>query len=260
MRDRVLHHAIHRILAPMYEKKFIYDSYSSRKVKGTHKAINRFKEFGWKLSKNNTKTVWVLKCDIRKFFDSVDHDILKEIIKKDFNDKDLFNLISSIIDSFHATFTNSNLWDWNSKGIPLGNLTSQLFSNVYMDKFDQYVKRELQIKYYIRYADDFVIFSHSKNELDDILNKIRIWLLENLKLEIHKDKVFIQKLHQGIDFLGWVHFPNYRVLRTKTKRRMYRILREKEYLDAPLQSYLGVLKHGNGHKLIKEILRSSTPK
>lgn len=255
VRDRILHHAIHRIFAPVYDKMFIYDSYSSRVGKGMHKAMDRFREFGWKISQNNTKTVWVLKCDIRKFFDSVDHEILKKILAKKITDTETLELLNIIINSFNSQITNLTLSRYFGKGIPLGNLTSQLFSNIYMDRFDQYVKRELRVKYYIRYADDFVILSHSKNELEKVLQNIKIWLLENLKLEIHKDKVFISKLHNGVDFLGFVHFPYHRVLRTKTKKRMFRKLNNSKNRGVTLQSYLGVLKHGNCHKIKTEILK-----
>jgi len=129
--------------------------------KGTHRALDRFKYFGNKVSKNNTKTCWVLKCDIKKFFASIDHGIFKSILDRHIEDKDILWLLNQIIDSFH-TITNSNLWDWSGKGLPLGNLTSQLLVNIYMNEFDQFVKRELKVKYYERYADDFVVFSTDK--------------------------------------------------------------------------------------------------
>ncbi len=133
VRDRVLHHAIHRVLYPHFDRKFIFDSYSSRIGKGTLKATERFEKFAKIISRNNTRSVWVLKCDILKFFDTVDHRILKSVLERAVDDQ-TYSLLSMIIDSFEVQ---------HGKGIPLGNLTSQLFSNIYLNVFDSYIKREL---------------------------------------------------------------------------------------------------------------------
>lgn len=205
VRDRLLHHAICRILYPLFDKKFIYDSYSSRLRKGTHRAIERFNFFGRKVSRNNTKTVWVLKCDARKFFASIDQLVLKNILKRDIQDSDVIWLLGQVIDSFQ---TENSL----ALGLPLGNLTSQLLINVYMNEFDQFVKHILKIKFYIRYADDFVILSTDKDYLVNLLLEIEVFLKEKLKLTLHPSKVSIKTLASGIDFLGWVNFPEHRVL------------------------------------------------
>ena len=120
--------------------------------------------------------------------------------------------------------------------------------NIYMNEFDQFVKRELKVKYYIRYADDFVILQNDKIVLEDILIKIQKFLAEKLKLNLHPDKVFIKTISSGVDFLGWVHFPEHRVLRTATKRKMLRNLKNNPKPET-IQSYLGMLSHGNAHKL-----------
>lgn len=138
------------------------------------------------------------------------------------------------------------------RGLPLGNLTSQLLVNIYMNEFDQFVKRELKVKYYIRYADDFVILQNDKIYLQNLLPKISRFLKEKLKLQLHPDKVFIKTLASGVDFLGWIHFPYHRVLRTSTKRRMLKRLQENIKKEAK-QSYLGLLKHGNTYQLNKII-------
>ena len=153
VRDRLLHHTIHRKLYPEFDKLFTADSYSCRVGKGTHKTLNRFRAFGRKVSKNNTRTCWILKCDIRRFFDNIDHQILISILQKHIVDQDILWLLNQIISSFHTK---------QGKGLPLGNLTSQLLVNIYMNEFDQFVKHELKQKYYIRYADDFVLSSHKK--------------------------------------------------------------------------------------------------
>lgn len=257
VRDRLFHHAIYRILYPYFDTKFIYDSYSCRLEKGTHRALNRFKKFSNIISKNNTKTCFILKCDIRKFFANIDHKILKSILEKYIEDKDILWFLNQIIDSFDAedkikNTTNSAMAEFvvfRKRGLPLGNLTSQLLVNIYMNKFDQFVRRELRIKYYIRYADDFVIFSEDKEYLKDVLKRMEEFLKNNLKLQMHPDKVFIKTLYSGVDFLGWVNFPTHRVLRTATKNRMFRNLKGNYYKKESVNSYLGMLSHGNGYKL-----------
>ena len=252
VRDRLLHHAIYRILYPYFDNKFIHDSYSCRVEKGTHKAMNRFRDFFRKVSKNNTKTCFVLKCDIRKFFANIDHAILKQILEKHIKDKDILWLLSQVIDSFHTqpNTKNSAIAESLVKGLPLGNLTSQLLVNIYMNEFDQFMKRKLKVKYYARYADDFVILSDNKNYLENLLQRISEFLDKELKLQLHPDKVSIETIASGVDFLGWVHFPKHRVLRTSTKRRMLKNIANNPKLET-VQSYLGMLKHGNTFKLSK---------
>lgn len=247
VRDRLLHHAICRILYPLFDKKFIYDSYSSRLWKGTHKAIDRLNYFGRKVSQNNTKTVWVLKCDVRKFFASIDQLVLKNILNRDIQDTDALWLLGEVIGSFQAE---NSL----TLGLPLGNLTSQLLVNVYMNEFDQFAKHVLKIKYYIRYADDFVILSTDKDYLVDLLSKIEIFLREKLKLTLHPNKVSIKTLASGIDFLGWVSFPEHRVVRTSTKRRMLKRLKQSP-TEVTLNSCLGLIKHGNTLKLREKMVK-----
>ncbi|MBI2062340.1 MAG: group II intron reverse transcriptase domain-containing protein [Candidatus Yanofskybacteria bacterium] len=243
VRDRLLHHSIYCQLYPFFDRTFVSDSFSCRINKGTHRALNRFRQFGYKVGKNNTQTCWILKCDIRKFFENINHDILVNILNKYIPDKDIIWLLEKVIFGFSSA---------PGRGLPLGNLTSQLVVNIYMNEFDQFIKHKLKAKYYIRYADDFVVFSEDKAWLDELLPKIADFLSENLKLNIHPDKVFIKTLNSGVDFLGWVHFPDYRVLRTTTRRRMI-----KKILNNPktemLQSYRGLLQHGNTYLLKKKI-------
>ena len=222
VRDRLLHHAIYRILYPFFDRAFIADSYSCRLNKGTHKAINCFRSFSYKVSQNNTRTCWILKCDIRKFFASIDHQTLKEILSSYIPDKDILWLLDRVIDSFEAK---------PGIGLPLGNLTSQLLVNIYLNEFDQFLKHKLKAKYYIRYADDFVIMSEDKEWLENLVTQIQNFLSEELKLELHPNKVFIQTLASGVDFLGWINFLDHRILRTTTKRRMMRRIIENPKLE-----------------------------
>lgn len=239
VRDRLLHHAIYRKLYPYFDKRFTSDSYSCRISKGTHKAINRFRCFAGKVSRNHTRTCWVLKCDIKKFFASIDHDILISILKRHNVDGNIIWLLEKIIKSFHTS---------SGKGLPLGNLTSQLLVNIYMNEFDHYVKHKLRVKYYIRYADDFVFLSSDKNYLKYVLYKTNKFLFQYIKLKLHPNKIYIKALTSGVDFLGWIHFTSYRIVRTSTKRRIIKRLNRKN-----ITSYLGLLTHGNECKLHQRI-------
>lgn len=260
VRDRVLHRAIYRILYPYFDKKFIADSFSCRNARGTHKAVNRFRSFAFKVSQNNTKTCWILKCDIKKFFASVNHPILLKVLSHaicNFNrtvkitaakdiSKDILWLLAQVVESFN---TKGKI----GVGLPLGNLTSQLFSNIYLNELDQFIKHKLQEKYYIRYADDFVFLTEGKKQAEDLIPKLSEFLQKELKLNLHSGKVFIKTLNSGVDFLGWVNFFDHRVLRTATKRRMFKRMGEGASPETAT-SYLGLLKHGNTKKLKAKIM------
>lgn len=244
VRDRLLHHALYRSLYPFFDRTFIADSFSCRKWKGTHKAMDRFLEFSYKASKNHTRTAWALKCDIRKFFASIDHGIMHQVVCQYIPDEKIRRLLSEIVGSFSVR---------PGVGLPLGNLTSQILVNIYMNEFDQFVKHKLRAKYYIRYADDFVFLSDDKAHLENFVPQIQEFLRERLKLELHPDKLFIKTLASGVDFLGWTMFPDHRVLRTATRRRMFKGIRRKEGKEETVQSYLGIVSYGNGHGLKLQI-------
>jgi retron-type reverse transcriptase len=246
VRDRLLHRAICRLLYPFFDRTFIGDSYSCRLEKGTHKAVKQFQKYFNKVSRNNTRNCWALKGDIRKFFASIDHDILLGILAEYIPDNDIMWLLRQVINSFHV--------GENNKGLPLGNLTSQLFANIYLNKFDQFVKHKLKAKYYIRYADDFVILSENKGWLVQQISLIREFLSDNLALELHPHKLFLRTVSSGLDFLGWVNFPDHRVLRRATKDRMFRKLKENSSSES-LSSYLGLLSHGNARKISSTIIK-----
>ncbi len=252
VRDRLLHHALYRKLYLFFDRTFIADSFSCRAQKGTHRAMNRFRDFGIRASFSHTKTCFVLKCDIRKFFANIDHEILFSILSAYITDVDILNLLENVVGSFSSpplSFSPSKEGE-RKKGLPLGNLTSQLLLNIYMNEFDQFVKHKLKARYYIRYADDFVLLSPDKRELEKLLSGAQHFLSERLKLPLHPDKVFIKTLASGVDFLGWIHFPDYRVLRTATKRRMLQRVSE-----CNLRSYTGLCKHGNAFTLSEYIER-----
>jgi len=260
VRDRVLHHAVFRILNPIFEKTFIANSFSCRIGKGTHKGVLAAESMIRRESRNYTKPCFALKCDVRKFFDSIDHEILLAILKKRIIDPDTMWLMERIIESFSTSWT--TLFD--RQGLPIGNLTSQLFANVYMNEFDQFVKQRLRIKHYARYTDDFVIVSTDKKYFMDLLDPIQDFLGEHMKLKLHPKKISIRACHRGVDFLGYVALPHHRLLRPKTKRRVFRKLKiqiaqyragaiSEATLSQSLQSYLGVLSHANTHQLSEDL-------
>jgi hypothetical protein len=169
-------------------------------------------------------------------------------LKQYISDQDILSLLNEIIGSFSSTRS--------GVGLPLGNLTSQLLVNIYMNEFDRHVKHALKTQYYIRYADDFVFLSEDKEWLEGLLPKIQAFLSEKLHLTLHPDKVFLKTLTSGVDFLGWVHFLDYRVIRTATKRRMMKRVVAHPTPET-IASYRGLLKWGNTHKLRNSLFHST---
>lgn len=260
VRDRVLHHAIFTVLNPIFEPTFIAQSFSCRIGKGTHKGIKALANIIRKISGNGHKKSFALKCDVRKFFDTIDHGVLLRILGKRIKDADTMWLLSEIVESFTAKY--SNLFE--RKGVPIGNLTSQLFANVYMNEFDQFMKHKLRVKNYLRYTDDFVVVSDNRDYLEGLIPPIGKFLEESLTLDLHPNKVTIRKFHQGIDFLGYIVLPHYQQLRTKTKKcilkKLFRRVRDHkqgiisyETVEQSLQSYLGVLSHADTYAFTNDL-------
>lgn len=249
VRDRLVHHAIYRVLYPAFDSTFIHDSYSCRVGKGTHRAFEQLVTYVRKVSCNYSEPCFALKLDIRKFFNSIDHQVLLGLLRKRLSDPGLLMLLEKIIRSFEHS---------PGKGLPLGNLTSQLFANVYLDPLDKFVKHRLQVRYYLRYADDFLILSSSEEELMGYFVEIWRFLKEELKLELHPNKISLRKFAQGIDFVGYMALPHYNLPRRKTVQRMFRNLErvsDLEKLPKVLESYLGYLGHANSWTLKQALLK-----
>jgi len=210
-RDRIVHHALYNIIEPIFDKTFIYDTYANRLGKGSLKAIKRFEHFRNIVSKNGTRTAYILKADIRHYFETVSHEILLNLLKRKIADEKVLSLIKIILTN-HVT-------EIKGKGMPLGNLTSQFFANVYLSELDHYAKETLQIKCYIRYVDDFVILSHSERQLNSYREKIDDFLLRKLELELHPEKTRIIPVHRGIGFLGLRIFENHKLLKKSNVRK-----------------------------------------
>ena len=264
-RDRIVHHAIINIIQPIYEKRFIYDSFASRKDKGTHIAVKRFEYFVNKVSSNGKKIKnphtnnsirgYVLKADVKHYFNTIDHQILINILRRKIKDEDLIGLIRIVLYNFENKT--------KGKGLPLGNYTSQFFANVYLNNLDYFVKHRLRAKYYIRYVDDFVILHKDKKVLLKFKDKIEKYL-KNLRLELHQDKSEIYALRNGITFLGYRVFYHYKLLRKRNiryfknklskKLELYNSgLIDKEHLESFLQGWNGYSNFANTYNFNKRI-------
>lgn len=240
VRDRVIHQIIYDYLLLLFESEFISDSYASRINKGQYKAINAFCYF-IKLACDNRKSCFVLKCDVRKYFDSIDQKVLLGLIEEKITCEKTIDIIKEIISSY--------IFSGQGKGVPLGNITSQIFANIYLNILDKYVKKELKCRFYIRYNDDFVIFSECPEKLEEIRNKIILFIKDKLLLDIPLEKTSIRKIDWGIDFLGFIILPKAILLRNKTKNKMYENISLKN-----IHSYFGILEHCNSYNLKKKIL------
>ena len=215
-RDRVLHHAICNLIEPIFERGMIHDTYACRKYKGTHAAIARAQQLSRRFG-------YVLKCDIRKYFQSVDHGVLKVILARKIKDPKLLQLLAVIIDHPVPRQT-------MGKGIPIGNLTSQLFANVYLGQLDHLIKERLRIKGYVRYMDDFLLFGNDKPELWLTLAQIKDYLTGHLKIELNESAVSLCPVTEGIDFLGFRIYPGQVRLKGKSLTRVRRHVRLMEKL------------------------------
>ncbi len=245
---------------PVFEKDFIYDSHANQIGKGTHKALERFDKFKRKVSKNNTRDCYVLKADIKHYFEEVDHEVLINIIRKKIKDDRIIRLISIIL-------ANHTIMGKYGKGMPLGNLTSQFFANVYLNELDQFVKHILKVKYYIRYVDDFVILHESKEQLERWKTMIDIFLNKELKIRLHPNKSQIVKLENGIKFLGFKVFYHHKLIRkcnlNNFERRFNQMkmlfdesfLTREKVLDS-IEGWMAYVFHGNTYKYRKHIIRN----
>lgn len=266
-RDRVVHHAVCNVIEPIFEKSFIFDSYANRKEKGTHAAIRRCQDY-------SRKYAYVLKADIRKYFPSIDHQILKASIRKKIGCPPTLALIEKIIDRSNpqepveVIFPGDDLFTPLERriGLPMGNLTSQFFANIYLDPLDHFVKEQLRSPGYIRYVDDFVLFSNSKSQLHVWKQAVQTFLANQLRLQLHPDKCVVFPVNEGIPFLGQRVFPTHRLLRKENLRRFKRRLERRtqqfhkkelssEKMECQLNAWLGHARQADTFRLRKAIFR-----
>jgi retron-type reverse transcriptase len=249
-RDRIVHHALCNIIEPIFDSTFIYDSCANRKGKGTLFALNRFNIFQRRVTDNLSKEAFCLKADIKHYFQEVDRDILLGIIKRKIKCSKTIQLIKCILYNFD-----------NSKGMPLGNLTSQFFANVYLNELDYFVKHTLRAKYYIRYVDDFVILHNSKLQLEIWKSDLGRFLREILKIDLHPQKSKIVSLSKGVDFVGFISFYHFRLLRKRNInkfRNKIRIFNNQEIpegkLKESLDGWMAYAKWANSYNVMKSLL------
>lgn len=210
--DRIVHHAMCNVLVPVFEKSFIFDSYACRDGKGTHPAVFRLQEF-----MRGTPGGHVLQCDVRKYFQSVDHAVLKRLIRRKVKDCSLLQLVDAVIDSspVHPDVE-------PGRGLPIGNLTSQLFANVYLDPLDHFVKELLRGQHYVRYVDDWVVVDQDKSRLHEMKGRIGLFLADVLQLDLHPNKSHVVPCRSGVTFLGYRVWPNRLRVKTATMVRIRR--------------------------------------
>lgn len=263
-KDRVVHHAIINIIEPIWEKRFYYHSYACRVSKGTHRAIYTCQKY---LRKNK----YVLKCDIEKYFLSIDHHILKQLVRRRIQDTRLLALIDLIIDSSPIVDTKLKYFEGDDlftplemkKGIPIGNLTSQFWANLYLHELDKFLKFDKKVKFYLRYMDDFIIFHNSKVFLKELRKEIEEYL-KGLRLNLHKKKQQIFPSKNGVPFLGFNIYQTHRRLKQENIRRFVKRMKEKqrqysnyeidlEDIRTSIMAWIGHAKHGNTWRLRNDL-------
>ena len=239
--DRIIHHCIMQVIEPIWTKSLISDTYSSIKKRGIHKGVNRIK----KALKNKENTQYCLKMDVKKFYPSIDHAILKSIIRQKIKDKDVLWLLDEIIDS--------------TNGVPIGNYLSQYFGNIYLSDLDHYIKEQKQCKYYFRYCDDMVILHSDKKHLAQLRKDIQEYLITNLNLTLKENYQIFPLDSRSLDFLGYCFYHDYTLLRKSTanrfKQRINKIKKEHQSLSTinilnSIMSYYGWMKHANCNNLL----------
>lgn len=251
-RDRVVQTwYVENFLKPIFKGSYIKDTYACIEGRGTHKAVDKMQEYLRKADKEYEE-VWVLKCDIKKFFFNVDRNILFNLIKRKIKDKEFLELTKKII-----------FYDEESVGIPIGNYTSQIYANIYLNELDKYIKEKLKAKYLVRYMDDFVLLTDNKETVKEWLEKIKEFLKEKLRLELNAKTAYF-KAKQGVNFCGFRIWKTHRLLREQSKKKMRRKLKifenlykenkvDLDYIVVCINSWLGHAKHCNSYNLVNKL-------
>ena len=251
-KDKIVQHMLSNVVGEIYRRCFIYDSYSCIKGKGTHKAVAKINEY-IKAGTNKFNEPYIVRTDIRKFFYSIDREILKRLFRKKIKCGEALLLMDKIVDSSPE-----------EKGLPLGCTTSQLFTNIYLNELDNYVKRVLKVRYYVRYSDDAILIVEGKKTAQDTLLKVKNFI-EGLNLKLSPEKSMISKIKQGVNMVGFYIHPTHRKLRRCSKKRVKRKLKKMPRLiekgkmkpqkaEQMLNSWLGHAKHGSTYNFINYLV------
>ena len=274
-RDRVVHHLLYNYLAPIFERVFIYDSWACREGKGTHGAMFRLRDFEVRLARERRVSAGgrYLKMDIKSFFTSIDKQILYDLVVRKVKNEEILWLSKTIIfhdcahdvppkiQSQQSLFDklpgDKSLFTANAgKGLPIGNLTSQFFANVYLNELDQFVKHQLKAKYYVRYVDDFIILDNDRELLELYKSAITGFVDKRLGLRVHPDKVYIRPVSSGADFVGYVVRPDYVLVRRRVVgdwRRAMELTTDDKLRQQTLASYTAHAMWANSYGLTKKM-------
>jgi RNA-directed DNA polymerase len=271
-RDRVVHHALCQVIEPIWERRFIHDCYANRVGKGTHRALDRCQQFA-------RRYPYVLQCDVLQFFPSIDHELLQKELTRLLADEDVLWLADQILASGKGVLDeeyqmvyfqgDTLLSALRPRGLPIGNLTSQFWANVYLNSFDQFVKRELKCKAYLRYVDDFLLFGEDKRELLTWRGEI-IRRLAGLRLKLHENQAQVFPVNTGIPFLGFRVFPTHRRVKRRKVIQFWRKARDmqaevsignlpKEKMKASLLGWINYVSYGDTWRLRRAVLNSLIP-
>jgi RNA-directed DNA polymerase len=276
-RDRVVQQSLVSVINPIFEKTFIFDSYACRKDKGTHFGARRVKKFlQTACSLNPDQEVYALQADINKFFASMSWSILQKLVAKKISDKQTLKLVSQFITEHRISITSTQSQEAINKvinihqkqGLPIGNLTSQLFANVYLNQLDHFVKERLGQRWYARYMDDFLIIHPSKDKLHEIKNSIAHFLSQELKLNLHSKKTVVYPVKNGVPFVGYRIFYNHTLVRGDSLLRMQRRLKKRrsqleshkitqKKFQQSISSFKGHLQHADSYWLQKSLFKKS---
>lgn len=255
-KDKIVQLAINNVLKKFYNSTFIHDSYACIDNKGTHKCVDRIQHFMKKANWEYGESTYIVKCDIKKFFYSINREILKDILSKRIKCEKTLRLLFLIIDSADMI---------SELGLPLGNTLSQLCANIYMNELDQFCKREFGLHYYVRYMDDFIVVVRNKDIANMVLQTTKEFLKDKLCLELNEKKSKIFPINQGVNAIGFKIYTTHKLLRNDSKRKIKRKLNAMPYLisqgrmtiekaEQMLNSWLGHAEYGDSHNFIKSLL------
>lgn len=256
-KDKIVQLAINNVLKKVYNPCFIYDSYACIDDKGTHKCVDRISYFMRKAKWEYGEDAYIIKGDIKKFFYTINRDTLKRLLPKKIKCKKTLRLLFKIIDSADIL---------GLLGLPLGNTLSQICANIYMNQLDQFCKRKLSLKYYVRYMDDFIIIVESKDEANRVLSLVEGFVEEKLHLKLNKDKTKIFPIEQGVNAIGYKIYATHRLLRNDSKKKIKKKIKAMpdlinggkltiEKAEQMLNSWKGHAEHANSYNFIQKLIK-----